>query len=145
MKALSVQQPWAWAIIYGGKDIENRDWYTPFRGRVLVHCGKKMSLGDVYYIEGNYGVTLPKDLPRGGIIGSVEIVDCVKQSKSKWFFGEYGFVLRNPIALPFTPYRGQLGFFEVSDGAAQPAEPVSKHYNNGLNFDAGALQNGGEL
>jgi hypothetical protein len=117
MKALSIQQPWAYAILYCGKDIENRDWYTPVRGRILIHAGKKINLGDLYYIEGNYGVTLPKaeDLQRGGIIGSVEIVDCVMKSDSKWFFGKYGFVLRNPIALPFTPYRGQLGFFEVPE------------------------------
>lgn len=24
MKALTVQQPWAWAIIHGGKTVENR-------------------------------------------------------------------------------------------------------------------------
>lgn len=24
--ALSVRQPWAWAIIHAGKDIENRSW-----------------------------------------------------------------------------------------------------------------------
>jgi hypothetical protein len=52
----------------------------------------------------------------------VEIVDCVKRSESKWFFGEYGFVLRNPIALPFTPHRGQLGFFDVPDGALKTVE-----------------------
>jgi hypothetical protein len=24
MRALTVRQPWAWAIVHGGKDIENR-------------------------------------------------------------------------------------------------------------------------
>ena len=28
MKALTIKQPWAWAIIHAGKDIENRDWVT---------------------------------------------------------------------------------------------------------------------
>ena len=28
MKALSIRQPWAWAILHAGKDIENRDWRT---------------------------------------------------------------------------------------------------------------------
>jgi ASCH domain len=38
MKALSIQQPWAWAIIYAGKNIENRTWNTHFRGTFAVHA-----------------------------------------------------------------------------------------------------------
>ena len=48
----------------------------------------------------------------GGIVGSVEIVDCVTESDSKWFSGKYGFVLRNPEVLPFTPCQGKLGIFK---------------------------------
>lgn len=39
MKALSVRAPWWWAILHG-KPVENRDWYTNVRGRVLLHAGK---------------------------------------------------------------------------------------------------------
>jgi hypothetical protein len=53
------------------------------------------------------------NIQRGGIVGSVEIVDCVTDSDSHWFMGLYGFVLRDPLLLPFTPWRGQLGFFDV--------------------------------
>ena len=95
-----------------GKDIENRTWWTAERGRVKIHAGKKLD-DSRDWIEGNFGVTIPKELPLGGIVGSVEIVDCVKQSASPWFFGPYGFVLRNPVVLPFVPMRGQLGFFEA--------------------------------
>jgi len=52
-------------------------------------------------------------LERGGIVGSVEIVDCVAASDSPWFFGRFGFVLREPQPLPFVPWKGQLGFFDV--------------------------------
>ena len=38
MKVLSVRQPWAWAIIHGGKDVENRNWYTSFRGTLAIHA-----------------------------------------------------------------------------------------------------------
>ena len=60
-------------------------------------------------------ILLPEfaDLERGGVIGSVEIADCVEESDSPWFFGKYGFVLRDPKPLPFTPWKGQLGFFDV--------------------------------
>jgi len=54
---------------------------------------------------------------RGCIIGSVEIVDCVKSYPSAFFVGEYGFVLRNavPLEVPI-PIKGALGFFDVPIG-----------------------------
>ena len=52
-------------------------------------------------------------LPRGGIIGSVNLANCVRRSDSPWFQGPYGFVLRDPKPLPFVPLKGQLGFFDV--------------------------------
>jgi hypothetical protein len=58
-----------------------------------------------------------EDLQRGGVVGSVEIVDCVAASDSPWFVGDYGFVLRNPQVLPFTPFKGALGFFDVPRSA----------------------------
>ena len=39
---LSIRQPWAWLIVNGYKDIENRTWSTRFRGKVLIH-GMKAS------------------------------------------------------------------------------------------------------
>ncbi len=42
MKALSIMQPWAWLIVNGHKDIENRNWPTRFRGPVYIHAGKKI-------------------------------------------------------------------------------------------------------
>jgi hypothetical protein len=126
MKAISVRQPWAWLIIHGGKDIENRDWQTKVRGRVLIHAAKGMTRDEydhaslrVWSRDEALGTRIPHPwvIERGGIIGSVEIVDCVAASASPWFFGKYGFVLRNPIALPFRPYRGSLGFFDVTEVA----------------------------
>ena len=129
MKALSIRQPWAWLILNAGKDIENRDWRTHVRGRVLIHAAKGMDFhewGTAWdfvrgigashkaMVEGR-GITIDT-IPRGGIVGSVEIVDCVSESESPWFFGPYGFVLANPKPLPFTPMRGQLGFWRVPRG-----------------------------
>jgi hypothetical protein len=124
MIALSIRQPWAWLILNGGKDIENRDWPTKYRGRILVHAAKGMSSdewGHAWDFAQGSGAgpkALERDLTfhtieRGGIVGSVEIVDCVTDSDSRWFVGKYGFVLRDPQPLPFTPWRGQLGFFDV--------------------------------
>lgn len=122
MIALSIRQPWAWLILHAGKDIENRDWPTDRRGRFLIHAGKGMTQNE--YINAaltlrdvRQDIELPpfEQLERGGIVGSVELVDCVVQWPSPWFFGDYGFVLRNPQPGPFVPFKGQLGFFNVPD------------------------------
>jgi len=42
MIALSVRQPWAWLLL-NGKDIENRDWYTKYRGPLAIHASKGIS------------------------------------------------------------------------------------------------------
>lgn len=129
MKALSIRQPWAWLIVNGFKDIENRDWPTKLRGRVLVHAAKGMTHSEytearafVYDLVRWHNLSLaaierfPKfhDMQRGGIVGAVDIVDCVSRSDSRWFFGRHGFVLANAEVLPFRPYKGALGFFEVA-------------------------------
>jgi len=115
--ALSIRQPWAWAIIHAGKNIENRTWHTLYRGPVLVHASRGRSSPDewtaAFALVRKFGcfTKTPPDFPQGGIIGQVEIVDCVTHSLSPWFGGPYGFVLRNPKPLPFRPCRGALGFF----------------------------------
>ena len=52
-------------------------------------------------------------IPRGGIVGSVHIVDCVKDSRSNWFVGEFGFVLERPVLMPRIALKGKLGIFPV--------------------------------
>lgn len=120
MKALSIMQPWAWLIVNGRKDIENRDWRPTnpglrFRGPVLIHAGKKFDRS--FSTDGlpATAVGAPHDPPLGGIVGMAEIVDCVTESDSPWFFGPYGFVIRNAKPLPFMAWKGRLGFFDVPD------------------------------
>lgn len=118
MKAISIRQPWAWLIVNGYKDIENRSWPTRFRGRVLVHAAKAMTRGE-YEVACNMaqhlGVTIPaaNELDRGGITGEAVITGCVDGSPSPWFFGKFGFVITDARPLPFQPLKGSLGFFEV--------------------------------
>lgn len=127
MIALSIRQPWAWLILHAGKDIENRDWATKFRGRFLIHAGKGMtrdeyaSACDFAAQCGVSNIPAADLLQRGGIVGSVELVDCVEQSDSPWFMGEQGFVLRDPKPLQFVPWKGQLSFFDVPRDAVREA------------------------
>lgn len=116
--AISVRQPWAWMIIHAGKDIENRTWPTKFRGRVLIHAAKGMTREEyndaAFEVRMVHRIVIPEfeSLNRGGVIGSVEIVDCVSESDSPWFGGPFGFVLRSPEPMEFRPCRGALGFFK---------------------------------
>lgn len=43
VRALTVKQPWAWAIMYGGKTIENRTAAWSYRGPLLIHAGSAWS------------------------------------------------------------------------------------------------------
>lgn len=135
MKVLSVRQPWAWALIHGGKDVENRNWHTSFRGRLAIHAGKAFDMSASDWIDfrggwyeepftgmaeafGEIGST--NDI-RGAIIGTVDVHDCVRDAlcDSQWKAeGDeaYCWLVRNPKALrdPI-PMKGQLGLWDVPD------------------------------
>lgn len=117
MKALSIQQPWAWAILHG-KDIENRTWPTRYTGPFLIHAGKKFDFDGYRWILANRPL-FSADIPHrdafqmGGIVGVSMIVDCVDFHESPFFFGPWGFVLSCSRPIPFVPCRGKLGFFDV--------------------------------
>ena len=100
---LSVRQPYAWAIIAGIKDVENRSWLTKIRGRIFIHAGmNKHELVDkMDHLRRNGVKKIPKeeDMTFGAIIGSVEIVDCVEKHGSKWYEGNIGFLLAKPKKL----------------------------------------------
>ena len=131
MIALSIRQPWAHFIIHGVpvngeppifKDVENRDWKTPYRGRCLVHASKggtkREFASAVAGVEEVFNIVVPlgfDDFQRGGVIGSVEIHDCVDTLDSPWWIGPHGFLLRAPRALPFAAMPGRLGFFNVQE------------------------------
>lgn len=71
MRALTLKQPWASAIVRLGKDVENRRWAPAGRHlgtRIAVHAGSSMDRASA----------LPRDgLPSGAIVGSVELVGYV--------------------------------------------------------------------
>lgn len=139
--ALSVRQPWAWAIVEGYKDVENRTFFAVAngrmrRGRIAVHASVGMTQ-DEYHEAAAFmrarGVTCPPpaELHRGGIIGAVDVVDIVKTSGSPWFMPgpactrPRGLLLCNPVRCKFTPAKGELGFFTWKPtGASTVPEPA---------------------
>lgn len=116
MKALSIRQPWAWLIIKGQKDIENRSWPTKVRGPFLIHAGRKFDSTGYEWVVSEMGLAMPppSEFRLGGIVGMGEITDCVTEHDSLWFSGPYGFVLKNAKPSPFVPLPGKLDFFDVN-------------------------------
>ncbi|MDZ8139811.1 MAG: ASCH domain-containing protein [Nostoc sp. DedQUE04] len=123
MKAISVRQPWAWAIIYALKDIENRGWPIHYSlSRRQIHAAKTCTKKE-YQLAKEFcqsmGVVIPEliSLRRGQVIGIVTIVDCrFSQVASGWGMPEqYHWQLENPREITPIPYIGQLGIFEVPD------------------------------
>ena len=91
-RALSVRQPWAHATLHLGKHVENRPWRTHYRGRILIQAALKIEREEALKLKLN-----PDDLPTGSIVGAVEIVDCVRNSKNKWAIrSQWHWILRNP-------------------------------------------------
>lgn len=134
LKALSIRQPWVWAIFHAGKDIENRDWSSrspSLRGArsligrpFLIHASAGMNRSEyedfihtAHTISRTHpfrpGTILPPmhDLLRGGIVGRATLAGVVMEHSSPWFFGHVGIVLRDVELLPFVSCRGALGFF----------------------------------
>src|SRR5262249_13668796 len=95
----------------GGREMENRLWPAFVRGTVAIHVAKEQAKGSfeagarfvrrVLRQTGQTRVRVPAydSLPRGAIIGLVDIIDCVTESDSPWFEGPIGFKLANPRIL----------------------------------------------
>src|SRR5258708_20903876 len=132
MKALTIKQPWAQLIMRGGKDSEKRQWPTSVRGRIAIHSSKAISKQEIKDACDFMRKFIPKFSERiftaealgysgGCVLGTVDLVDCVRKSDSPWFCGDYGFVLRNPQLLPVpVPATGQLGFWEWEQTVIKP-------------------------
>jgi hypothetical protein len=128
MKAISIRQPWAWAILYAGKDIENRVWTTPYRGPLLIHASshkpthheRSISLRTFAHAQPGRPLSdMPETFTMGSIVGVCDLVDCVSESRSPWWMGPKGLVLANPRRLQPFGWKGGLGLFEVPDATPE--------------------------
>lgn len=109
MKALTICQPWAWAIVHGAKRIENRTWPTGYRGELLIHAGRSrawfQSLG-LLFPDGSE-VPSPSSCLYGAVIGRARLVDCIAASDPRvagnpWAEGPWCWMLEDvrPLAEP---------------------------------------------
>jgi len=124
-RALTIREPWAWFIVNGYKDVENRSW-GPSEERVgerfFVHTSQKRltksDFEDFLDIVKEMKIKrYPKSIDGfvyGAIIGSVVLKDVVKNSKSEWAGrGSVHWVLSNPRKIAPKKMKGMLGLFRV--------------------------------
>jgi predicted transcriptional regulator len=78
MRALSVRQPYADQIMRGTKQIEYRSRPTKIRGRIYIYASLTPAFSN------------GEDLPRGVIVGTVDLFNCTKGPRG------YEWHLRNP-------------------------------------------------
>jgi len=83
IRALTIRQPWAWAICSDRKKVENRTRATHYRGPLLIHAGQRID----YDAQMPGGLAMP---PMGMVLGAViaiaELTDCHFESRS-WRYG----------------------------------------------------------
>lgn len=134
MRGLTVRQPWAWAIVHGGKDVENRTRSLgPYRGPVAIHAGLAIDAAawesPRFWPDREDEPIEHSALMRGAVIGVVDLLDvhwdntgdcCHLPERlvcSDWAMeGNWHLCLRNPrpLATPI-PWRGALGLWTVPD------------------------------
>jgi hypothetical protein len=119
-------------MAFGIKRNETRSWYTKYRGPLAIHAALKVvdfiDNDLLLDIENRFNIDI-LDLPRGGILATVDLVDCIgitehnRPEKPELFYGDYTpgrFMWITENVKPFkkiVPYRGQQGLFNVPDEA----------------------------
>lgn len=138
MRALTVRQPWAWAIIHGGKDVENRsrNLAGSYRGPVAIHAAlveDEAAYDDPMIVQalGEQADSwyLLERMATGAFLGIVDLVDVHEAYPERHAFGNnwqaaccsspWGqsdagvhLVRANPRPLPEPiPARGRLGLW----------------------------------
>lgn len=133
-----MRQPWAWAIVHGGKDVENRsrNLAGSYRGPVAIHAGLTHEQGTMAgeFHRRAHGGEVPTELKFGAVIGIVDLVGIHREAigccESPWAQRNYGeFVhleLANPRPLTTPiPAKGRLGLWTPDAGLlAQIREQV---------------------
>lgn len=131
LRALSIRQPWAHAIVHLGKDIENRTRRFGHRGWTLVHASLGLTPDEFSdaadWMSARRLVSRPLpgflQLNRGGIVGIARIGESIgdddPRAASDWWMGPYGMVITEAHPLPFIPCRGTIAplFWRPDDEA----------------------------
>lgn len=118
MRCLTIRQPYAWAIMHGGKNIENRSTAWRYRGSLAIHAGTRFSSQGVDEVSSVLGYCVTEGATPGVILGVVDLVDVHRELVgccAPWgHAGAVHLVLAHPRRLPVPiPCRGQLGLWTL--------------------------------
>lgn len=138
MRALTIKQPWAWAIAMGYKAVENRSWAPSAKvlavgDRFAIHAGALDPSG-ADFVLARLGIVDKKEraaliavwrAQRGSILATVNYrgtVDSAMQLPSSarpWFFGPIAWVLGDVVRGSLTGIdnnlRGHLGLWNLAN------------------------------
>lgn len=137
MRAISLWQPWASLWLTEHKIHETRHWQTSHRGWLIVHAAKKFPplapddpLCDM--LHRSCGADWRNTLPRGAIIGAVDMTRCRLMSTTNpehrddeecgnWSPERYAWRRGDFVRLPTPiPYSGHQGLFNVQAEVIEP-------------------------
>lgn len=113
MLALTLHQPWAWAVAHGGKRVENRTWHPPrslLGHHLAIHAAapprRKADRETMMELVRQLGAPLPgQGLTFSAVVavvkvtGSVESPARLEPDQRKWFIGPLGWTLDDVVAL----------------------------------------------
>jgi hypothetical protein len=134
MRALSVRQPWAWAICVGLKRVENRTWTTDYRGPVAIHAAAADSgLRDFRRMLTGEVLNLP-DLALGSVVGVADLVEVMPLREAIEHDpdaeGPFCWVFERPqvLAAP-VPVKGRVSLFYLTEDASRLVEEQTSATN----------------
>lgn len=87
LHAISILQPWAWAIVEGHKLVENRTWCPPFRvrgKRIAIHASAGYDLSGLDFMrelggfEQHMGLIAKGPVARGAIVGTARVLGAIR-------------------------------------------------------------------
>jgi hypothetical protein len=122
LHALTLWQPWAWAVAHAGKGLENRDWRPPawLVGKPLaIHAGKAWDPDAADFIERVSGRRPPESAIRGAIVAVARLGGFVKDAEEAppdqrlWFIGRFGWLLEDVVSFEPVPCRGAQKLWTV--------------------------------
>lgn len=122
MRGLTLTQPWAHAITHLGLWVESRGWKPPpsiVGQRIAIHAGRKIDADDVRTVE-RIADTRLEGIVTGAVVatavvdGFYERIEDVPPDQRKWWFGPYGWILKDVrvLAEP-VPCKGMLGLWTL--------------------------------
>lgn len=138
LHALTLHQPWAFCIAESTKRVENRDWPPPrwLVGKYFaIHAGKSYDQDAAVDLAAE-GIVVPpaERIATGAIVAVARLAGAARQDgecfgvgqeratearADRWFFGPWGWLIEDVVAIAPVPCRGMQKLWRVPDDVAE--------------------------